>query len=260
MNLYNGKIRQKQKKSYGQHFLIDKEIINKIIELSNIGTKDIVYEVGSGDGVLTNELCKISKFVYSFEIDSFYYSLCKRKLYHDNLTLLNSDGFNNDLTIDFDVFFSSLPYYESRRAFSWLCQKSFKKGILLLQREFVEKLLTLPGGKNYRAISMLSQYRFSIKALLDVHSSSFYPKPKVDSVLIEIVPKTFPLTKKTIDNIQFIFSLRKKNISFLINYFNKSDMHNYGALDIDKLKEKKIGQLSVEQLYELVSFLNNPLD
>ena len=135
------KFKKKQKKSLGQHFLVDYNIVKKIIEMSKINDNDIVYEVGSGNGVLTNELCKISKFVYSFEIDPYYYFHCNEKLLYNNLNLSNFDGFDDSIIVKFDIFFSSLPYYESRNALSWLCQKDFKKGILLLQREFVEKLL-----------------------------------------------------------------------------------------------------------------------
>jgi 16S rRNA (adenine1518-N6/adenine1519-N6)-dimethyltransferase len=248
-------LKKKQIKSLGQHFLVDETIIKKIIRLSKINNNDVVYEVGTGNGVLTTELCKISKLVYSFEIDPYYYFRCKEKLSYDNLNLFNLDGFDNNTIVNFDVFFSSLPYYESRNAFSWLCQKNFKKGILLLQREFVEKLLSSPGDKNYRAISILSQYRFSINVLLDIPFSSFVPQPQVDSVLIEIFPKTPPLSKKTIDNIQFLFSFRKKNISFVIKYFKKSQ-NCHVTFDIDKIKDKKLGQLSGEQIYQLSQFLN----
>ena len=249
--------KKQQKKSLGQHFLVDGDIIKKIIELSKIDVDDIVYEVGSGKGVLTDELCKISKFVYSFEIDPYYYFHCKEKLFYNNLKLSNLDGFDNAISIYFDIFFSSLPYYESRNALSWLCQKGFKKGILLLQREFVEKLISSPGDKNYRAISILSQHRFSINILSDVPFSAFDPQPRVDSVLIEVYPKTPPLSKKTINDIQFLFSFRKKNISFLMKYFRKSVQNCYGVLDIDKIKDKKLGQLSVEQIYQLSMFLND---
>ncbi|HZH38670.1 MAG TPA: rRNA adenine N-6-methyltransferase family protein [Bacillales bacterium] len=149
-----------------------------------------------------------------------------------------------------------MPYYESRNAFSWLCQRSFKKGIVLLQREFVDKLLSSPGNKNYRAVSMITQYRFSMKLLLDVPRHSFAPKPKVDSVLVEIVPKTPPLPKKTIDDIQFLFSFRKKNVSFLLKYFDKLKKNCDGYVDFDHIKDKKVGHLSVEQIYQLSLMLN----
>jgi 16S rRNA (adenine1518-N6/adenine1519-N6)-dimethyltransferase len=249
-------LKKKQKKSLGQHFLVDKTIVKQIIQLSKINNNDVIYEVGTGNGVLTTELCKISKMVYSFEIDPYYYFYCKEKMSYNNLKLFNQDGFDNDTMANFDVFFSSLPYYESRNAFSWLCQRDFKKGILLLQREFVEKLLSSPGDKNYRAISILSQYRFSINVLLDVPVSSFVPQPQVDSVLIEIFPKTCPLSKKTIDDMQFLFSFRKKNISFLIKHFKKSQ-NSYETFDIGKIKDKRLGQLSCEQIYHLSQVLNN---
>ena len=162
----------------GQNFLVDHAMIKKIIQESKINIQDVIYEVGTGKGILTTELCKISKFVHSFELDSTLYSHCKRNLKHANLALLHLDGFNENLTIPFDVFFSSLPYYESRNAVTWLCQRNFRRGIILLQREFVEKLLSKPGEKNYRAISILSQYRFSIKKLLDVPRYVVFTIPK----------------------------------------------------------------------------------
>ena len=100
----NKKLKKKPKRSLGQHFLVDKEIIKKIIEISNINDNNVTYEVGTGDGVLTNELCKLSKFVYSFEIDPYYYSYCKKKLDYKNLKLFNKDGFNNEV-FHFDIFF-----------------------------------------------------------------------------------------------------------------------------------------------------------
>ncbi len=246
------------KKSLGQHFLVDQTIVKKIIQLSKIDSNDVIYEVGTGNGVLTKELCNISKLVYSYEIDPVYYHYCKKNLSLSNLILVNSDGFK-DNHIDFDIFFSSLPYYESRNAFNWLFQKNFKKGVLILQREFVDKLLSIPGKKNYRAISILCQYRFSVNILLDVPVSSFLPVPNVDSVLIEIFPRHSPLSKKIIKDIQFLFSFRKKNISFLLKYFNKHIQINNKYFDVDKYIDKKLGQLSVEQIFQLYFFLKDDL-
>ena len=110
--------------------------------------------------------------------------------------------------------------------------------------------------KTIGAISVITQHRFSVKVLLDVPFHSFSPQPHVDSVLIEIVPKVSPLSKSFINNIQFLFSFRKKNVSFLMNYLNKSDQINYGSFDIYEIKEKKIWQLPVEQIFELSTFLN----
>lgn len=246
----------KRRTHLGQNFLIDKTVVKKIIELSDINNNDVVYEVGTGEGILTSELCKISKYVYSFEIDPNLYLSCKKKFNYDNLTLLNLDGFKNRTNIPFDIFFSSLPYYESRTALMWLCQQRFRKGIVLLQREFVEKLISLPGQKNYRAASVLSQYRFSLNVLLTVSPSSFKPSPKVDSVLVQVLPKVPPLSNKVINLIQFLFSFRKKNISFIMNFYKKNYGYSFQSLDFDLVKEKKLSDLPVDTILQLCEFLH----
>jgi 16S rRNA (adenine1518-N6/adenine1519-N6)-dimethyltransferase len=235
-------------------------MIRKIIQKSKINLEDVIYEVGTGKGILTTELCKISKYVYSFELDSTLYSLCKRNLNHANLALLHKDGFSEDVIIPFDVFFSSLPYYESRNAVMWLCQRNFRRGIILLQREFVEKLLSKPGDKSYRAISILSQYRFSINKLLDVPRTSFSPTPKVDSVLIEICPRTSPFTNKFIRDIQFLLSFKKKTVSFIVHYFQKNYGRDFNGFDHDGFGKNRLVNLCPEDIIRFSTYLNNTLN
>jgi 16S rRNA (adenine1518-N6/adenine1519-N6)-dimethyltransferase len=242
----------------GQHFLRDRGILDEIVRLAGINSEEVVYEVGSGMGNLTEKLCEISKFVYSSEIDSVLYHYCKEKLHFDNLDLLNIDGFDDALSINFDFFISNLPYYESKNAFVWLCQKKFRKGLILVQKEFAEKLMSMPGKKSYRSISVISQFRFSMTALLTVPCYLFDPPPLVDSVLIEIIPRCPPISKKTIDNVQFLLSFRKKNVSFALRHYNKSlyDESCDGGLEIAKIKDMKLGQLTAGQIFQLSCFLN----
>lgn len=249
----------KHKSNLGQNFLVDTKTIDNIVELARIGKEDVVYEVGTGNGSLTKKLCKISRFVHSFELDSKVYERSKKLLKFENLELFNLDGLNEKLNIQFDVFFSSLPYYESRRALSWLCQKRFKRGIILLQREFVEKLLSKPGEENYRAISILSQYRFSITVLLKVPASSFSPKPKVDSLLVEICPKNSPLDIQIINDIQFLFSFRKKTVSFVLKYYKKHYKDNLDISAISDIASIRIAQLTPVQILRLNNWLKNNL-
>jgi len=249
----------KNKSNLGQNFLIDPKIVDKIVELSGIGKEDIVYEVGTGNGILTKRLCKISKFVHSFELDSKIYEQSKKHLKFDNLELSNLDGLTEKSNVPFDVFFSSLPYYESRRALSWLCQKQFQRGIVLLQREFVEKLVAKPGDKNYRAISILSQCRFSINTLLNVPPSSFSPRPKVDSLLVELRPIASPLSLQVINSVQFLFSFRKKTVSSVLNYFNRHYKNNLDKSAISDIASIRIAQLSPYQILWLNNNLKNNL-
>lgn len=239
----------------GQNFITDPKLLRKIIGLSKITLDDVVYEIGSGRGSLTYELCKVSKSVHSFELDSLLYDYCKENLHFKNLDMVNGDGLNEKLSISFDVFVSNLPYYESRRAISWLCQKNFKKGIIMLQREFVNKLLSKPGDKNYRAISVLCQHRFSIRILMDIPRTSFNPIPEVDSQLIELCPKNLPLDKHTIDNIQFLFSFRKKTVSFFLNYLNKHFESNINLIKYSDIRTNKIANLSPQNIMNLTTEL-----
>jgi 16S rRNA (adenine1518-N6/adenine1519-N6)-dimethyltransferase len=129
----------------------------------------------------------------------------------------------------------------------------------LLQREFVEKLLSKPGEENYRAISILSQYRFSITVLLKVPASSFSPKPKVDSLLVEICPKNSPLDIQIINDIQFLFSFRKKTVSFVLKYYKKHYKDNLDISAISDIASIRIAQLTPVQILRLNNWLKNNL-
>lgn len=236
----------------GQNFITETKLIKKIIELSKVSSDDIVYEVGAGKGNLTYELCGVSKFVISFELDSSLFAYCKHNICSNNLNLIHGDGLNDKLDIPFDIFMSNLPYYESRRAIAWLSQKNFRKGVIMLQKEFVDKLLSDPGDKNYRAISVLCQYRFSINILMDIPKKSFHPMPKIDSQLIEIYPKNPPLSKSIIDDIQFLFSFRKKTISFILNYFHKHYRCNIDPMKYSEIKSSKLATLSPSKILTLI--------
>ncbi len=249
----------KNQSKLGQNFLVDTKTVEKIIELSRICRNEVVYEVGTGKGILTEELCRIAKYVYSFELDPELYRQSKEYLHFGNLQLLNSDGLDRNLRVEFDVFLSSLPYYESRKALSWLCQKQFKRGIVLLQREFVEKLISKPGNSNYRAISVLSQFRFFINILLKVSPASFSPRPKVDSLLIELRPKSPPLSLQVIKDIQSLFSFRKKTVSFVFNYYRKYYGCDFGTSDLKGIASNRIAQLSPTEVLRLNESLNNNL-
>lgn len=251
------KRKDRPKKNLGQHFLTDVDIVKKVIDLAGIGKNDIVLEIGSGTGIFTKDLCKIAKYVYSFELDTNLFLYCRKNLKFDNLCLINSDGFTYSHYIDFDIFFSSLPYYESRNAILWLCQKKFKKGLLVLQKEFANKLLANPGQKNYRSISILSQYKFDINVLLDIYPSSFIPPPAVNSVLVELLSKDLSLSKKNINDVQFLLSFRKKNVSFIFKYYNRNPLDYINLFDFNTYKDKKLCTLDVQNIIKLSMLLND---
>src|SRR5262245_45010095 len=135
--------------------LADPRVLAGIIDAATLSGNEIVVEGGTGSGILTAELCKVAKGVISFEVDKNLYCLAKTRLQFQNLELVNSDLFKTR-DLGFDVFVSNLPYSRSRDAIEWLATKRFKRAIVMVQQEFVEKLVAGPGSRNYRAISALA--------------------------------------------------------------------------------------------------------
>ena len=145
------------KNNSDQNFLIDSLMIKKLLEYSSVTEDDCVYEIGTGKGEITQKLCQKAKFVTSSELDKSLYNISHNKLSsYNNLDLLHMDGFQ--YTGKFDVFVSSLPYSESRRFIYWLINKNFKNAVVILQKEFIDKITSPPNNTNYPPVSLISQY------------------------------------------------------------------------------------------------------
>jgi len=198
-----------RRNSLGQHFLISESIAKSIVAYANITKKDTVLEIGTGKGILLPFLCGIAKKVISVEKDRDLYSDAVKKFSNfSNLELIQGDGFKLDPK--FTILVSNLPYSESRRAIEWLIQKKYSHAVIMVQKEFAEKLMA-NDGKNRKAITVLANYGTKIESLLDVKKSSFSPAPKVDSVVLRLT-KTHQIPKVLINTVNRLFSYRRKTI------------------------------------------------
>lgn len=196
--------------SLGQHFLTSDSIAKSIVNFANIKKDDIVLEVGTGKGILTPFLCDAAKQVISIEKDPVLYSQAKETFSHiQNLILERGDAFKKNT--EFAVFVSNLPYSESRTAIEYLAQKKFRRAVVMVQKEFAQKLLVKKGGKERRAISVLANYCFDIANLMDVKNTNFRPAPKVDSVVISLVQKQI-LSEQIVKTVNKSFSYKRKTI------------------------------------------------
>jgi len=201
-------------RTLGQHMLADRRILARIISAASIEKDEIVLEAGTGQGILTAELCKYAKHVISYEVDTKLYRKVQEQLLPQfkNLQLVNGDLFKSEDSHFFDVFVSNLPYSRSRDAIEWLFRQKFKRAILMVQDEFADKLAARPGSKNYRAISALAAHCFACEKLFKVKRESFEPQPKVQSSVIRIIPIN-TVTREMVRNINLLFSKRNKNAS-----------------------------------------------
>ncbi|HEX9678839.1 rRNA adenine dimethyltransferase family protein [Nitrososphaera sp.] len=194
----------------GQHFLVDQSVLEKIVQACVLGKTETVCEAGTGTGVLTKEMCSRAGRVVSYEVDGQLFRQAKL-MQIANLELVNRDLFREH-DIEFDVFVSNLPYSKSRDAFEWLAARKFDRAIVMVQKEFAEKLCSRPGDKYYRAITTIASYCFAIEPLFDVGRDAFEPRPNVESTVLKITPIR-RVTEQHIKNANLLFSKRNKKAS-----------------------------------------------
>ena len=218
----------------GQHFLNSDLVAKNIVSNAQISQNDIVFEVGTGYGILTILLCDVAKEVISIDIDKTLVNNNKKR-FRDikNLTLDCGDGFATPRT--FTVFVSNLPYSHSRDAIEWLAIQNFSHGVIMVQDEFAQKLL----DKTSRAISVIANYCFDMDICMHVSRTNFLPQPKVDSVVMRI-RKRHTLNRSMIRAINGIFAYRRKTVKSIMRQF-----------DVSSKIESRIDDLSGEEIIEL---------
>lgn len=222
--------------------LIDRRILAKLMQAANINKDERVCEVGTGQGILTAELCKRAETVVSFEVDKELFKRAQAELQFQNLELVNADPFKTKVKQqqNFDVFASNLPYSRSRDAFEWLACQKFKRAIVMVQKEFAEKAAAKPGDKNYRAISALTTYCFKMDKILIVGGQSFEPQPMVESMVIRLT-QINTVTKDTLKNLNILFSKRNRKASTVTAKVG-------AAMDF---KSKRIDELEADELIRI---------
>ena len=228
-----------KRKLLGQHFLNSQNIAKSIITEAKITKKDVVFELGTGLGVLTPLLCEQAKQVISVDADEKLVRSAKSKFSKiDNLVLKSGDGF---MTQDiFSIFVSNLPYSRSKDAIEWLAQSTFSHGVIMVQKEFAEKLLA-KSSKNRKAISIIATHAFEISVVSKVGKNNFSPPPKVDSVILKIIKKN-SINNEIIQTINKIFSYRRKTIKNILKQFNKETM-----------VDKRVDDLSGDEIINLAN-------
>lgn len=204
-----------KRKRLGQHFLVTQSVAKKIVDVACITKKDTVLEIGTGKGILVPLLCEKAGKVVSIESDLELYNTVKEKFSDiTNLTLLHGDGFESD--VKFTIFVSNLPYSKSRDAMEWLIQKNYSHAVVMVQKEFVDKLFE----KNTKAVSVLVNYAAEIESIINVNKNNFSPPPKVDSVVLRLTKKN-TITEELIQVVNKLFSYKRKKLQNIAKQFGK---------------------------------------
>ena len=215
------------KKSLGQNYLIDKNIINKIIKQVKIKNKNVL-EIGPGTANLTDEIIKEKpKSLILIEKDKHLFTALKNK-FNDkkNIRLFNADFLKFDLLDNAEnntIVFGNLPYNISSQILIKLIKSTnnlskFDYFILMFQKELADKIIAKFKSKNYGRLSIISSYSLDILGKFNISKNCFYPKPKVESTLIIFKPKKkFTIRINKLENIEKItnifFSQKRKMIN-----------------------------------------------
>ncbi|MFH1841261.1 MAG: 16S rRNA (adenine(1518)-N(6)/adenine(1519)-N(6))-dimethyltransferase RsmA [Candidatus Nealsonbacteria bacterium] len=177
-------------KRLGQNFLVDKSAIKKIIDAAQLRPEDMVLEIGPGIGNLTEELTKRSKKVIAVEKDKKIAEILKEVLKdRKNVKIINADILEYDCPFEKFKVVANLPFYITSPIIRNFLESKVRpeKMILVVQKEVAQRICSKPPKMNLLALSV--QFYAKPKIIFYISKKSFWPKPKVDSAIIEIIPK-----------------------------------------------------------------------
>lgn len=233
------------KKKFGQNFIIDENIINGIINKSEIDSDSLVIEIGPGAGSLTYKLCKIAKNVLCYEIDDSLKDILSSNLEeYNNVDIIYKDFLVADVKNDIKKYnysklyvVANLPYYITTPIISKIITDKIDvdKIVVMVQKEVGDRFRATPGTKEYNSLSIFLQYNYNIKKIMEVSKNVFIPKPNVDSIVVMFTKHD----KEYVKDIELFYKLVKD--SFVQK--RKTLKNNLKGYDLDKVETvlKKYG-------------------
>lgn len=205
------------KKSYGQNFLVDDFIQERIIDCASLNKDDIVLEIGAGLGALTLPLAEKVKEVIALETDKRLCDVLRETLKgYKNVEIICQDALNFDyisIKKPYKVV-ANLPYYISTQIMIKLlkCNGKITEMILMFQKEIAERITASPGTRDYGFLSIIAQYHTDIDLCFSVKKDSFFPLPKVDSSVVKLSLLKKP--KVSVRDEELFFNLVKASLSY----------------------------------------------
>ncbi len=227
----------KFKKKFGQNFIVDENVIKKIISKSEIDNETLVIEIGPGAGSLTSELGKIARNVIAYEIDESIKPVLEKNI-HNNTKVIYDDFLKRDIKNDIKDYeykklyvVANLPYYITTPIIIKLIEDKLNidKIVVMVQKEVGNRFKAKPGTKEYNSLSIYLNYYYNIEKILDISRNVFIPKPNVDSIVVCFTKKE-KLPLKNEDN---FFKLIRDSFK----QKRKTLRNNLKEYDLSKIEE-----------------------
>ena len=243
------------KKKWGQNFLVDNNLLEKIINNVKIDSNENVLEIGPGQGALSEKLVGICNELHMVEIDRDLIAILKQHNKLSQAEIINQDILKVDLpTLDIKnpVVIGNIPYNITSPIVFWLIKylASWNRAYLMVQKELAQRLTAKIGTKDYSRLTVMTSLYFDIKICFLISPNVFLPKPKVQSAFIEIIKKEnsshHNINLKSFDQVvRMAFNQRRKMLRNSLSSLN-IDIKNC-AIDFTERPE----QLSVEDFIEI---------
>ena len=234
----------KPKKSLGQNFLIDRKILELIVDAAEVKNKSIL-EIGPGTGNLTTFILKRNpKKVYVIEKDDEL-ALSLKDKFTGEITIINNDVLQvseDQISNDKLTVFGNLPYNISTEILTkWIVNMGkkiwFEKLVLMFQKEVAERIIAECNTSKYGRLSIISNWKLNIKKIIDIKPESFSPRPKIDSTLLQFTPREKFFELKDAKNLEMItrvfFSQRRKMLKKPFNQVFNNTKEVADKFDID---------------------------
>ncbi|QFI14958.1 16S rRNA (adenine(1518)-N(6)/adenine(1519)-N(6))-dimethyltransferase RsmA [Borrelia sp. CA_690] len=250
------------RKLWGQNYLINENIRQKIIESLDIKENEKIWEIGPGLGAMTDILLKKTNFLTTFEIDPKYSEILNEKFgKFKNFKLIKGDFLKKYINENknIDKIFSNLPYNIASKVISKLIEENFlKEMVLTVQKELADRITAKIHSKNYSSFTVLVQSHFTVIKILDIGENNFYPVPKVKSTTLKLIPKKNNIKdfKEFNKLVRTVFSNRRKKLkNTIINLIpNKATL---GKNFLKEYLDKRPENISVEEFIQISNTLND---
>ncbi|GAB6097414.1 16S rRNA (adenine(1518)-N(6)/adenine(1519)-N(6)) -dimethyltransferase RsmA [Desulfatiferula olefinivorans] len=263
------------KKQFGQNFLADPSVPDMIVGKSDLKGEDIVLEIGAGLGALTLPIARTAARVYAVERDNQLVPLLRNELLSAGLdhkvTLIHDDILNVDLGAISQTHgrpvrvMGNLPYNISSQILIWLVRgrKHVDRAVFMFQKELADRIAAKVGSKDYGRLSAVIQYCAAVRPLVRVDASRFFPRPKVDSEVIEI--RFFDRPEWPAQDETFLFSVIKAAFGQRRKTLKNALCNNLSEIPADRITaaldtagidpQRRAETLAVEEFVRLANIL-----
>jgi 16S rRNA (adenine1518-N6/adenine1519-N6)-dimethyltransferase len=236
-------------KKLGQHFLVDRRVLDRIGDYASLSEEDRVLEIGPGTGNLTRVLSERAGTVFAIEVDPALASSLEGRF--SNVSVLRGDALKVPLP-DYNKIVSNLPYQISSKITFRLLERPFDLAVLMYQREFAERMVARPGTKEFGRLTLNVALRAEAEILEFVPRGAFRPMPAVESAIVRLRPREsrIPVDERVFDDLtRTLFSMRRKKVKRSLAAMRISPAV-LSRIDPDLL-EKRPQELSLEEVVDL---------